>query len=246
MSSSIFPVVEIFGSTLAGEGALAGQPSHFLRLGLCDGAAGTGRSSWCTWCDSMQAVDPVNKKDWRYLTAREIEDEINALPSWCRTLTITGGNPVLHDLGELTTNLLFQRYTLWVETQGTRYAKWLDPLNVTVSPKPPSAGAHNARALDDFLKSRKRTSAVTALKVVVDPDNAADLAFARSIFETYRWPMPFVSVVTYPDDDQLLIIDRWRKVVDWVLSGWLGRDKAYAPTVLPQLHALLWLHEKGK
>ena len=45
-----FPVIEIFGPTIQGEGAEAGVPTHFVRLGGCDYR--------CSWCDTMYAVDP--------------------------------------------------------------------------------------------------------------------------------------------------------------------------------------------
>ena len=46
-----FPVIEIFGPTIQGEGAEAGLPTHFVRLGGCDYR--------CSWCDTMYAVDPA-------------------------------------------------------------------------------------------------------------------------------------------------------------------------------------------
>ena len=46
-----FPVIEIFGPTIQGEGAEAGLPTHFVRFGGCDYR--------CSWCDTMYAVDPA-------------------------------------------------------------------------------------------------------------------------------------------------------------------------------------------
>ena len=48
---STFPVVEIFGPTVQGEGPDAGVPAYFVRFGGCDFR--------CSWCDSMHAVDPA-------------------------------------------------------------------------------------------------------------------------------------------------------------------------------------------
>ena len=49
------PVVEIFGPTIQGEGAEAGIPTHFVRVGGCDFR--------CSWCDTMYAVDPEIVRD---------------------------------------------------------------------------------------------------------------------------------------------------------------------------------------
>ena len=45
-----FPVVEIFGPVLQGEGRMIGAQTLFVRLGLCDFR--------CQWCDSLYAVTP--------------------------------------------------------------------------------------------------------------------------------------------------------------------------------------------
>jgi 7-carboxy-7-deazaguanine synthase len=45
-----YPVVEVFGPTIQGEGALAGLPTLFVRFGGCDYR--------CSWCDSLLAVLP--------------------------------------------------------------------------------------------------------------------------------------------------------------------------------------------
>src|SRR4051794_6252753 len=50
-----YPVIEIFGPTIQGEGALAGAPTMFVRFGGCDYR--------CSWCDSMYAVDPAQVRE---------------------------------------------------------------------------------------------------------------------------------------------------------------------------------------
>jgi hypothetical protein len=57
-----YPVVEVFGPTIQGEGAMAGLPTYFVRLGGCD---------WrCAWCDSMHAVDPAQVGAVAYILSR--------------------------------------------------------------------------------------------------------------------------------------------------------------------------------
>lgn len=241
------PVVELFGPTIQGEGAMAGRASHFIRFGFCDGARGTGRQSWCSWCDSMEAVDPTYKNNWRYMTPEQIVADVDRLPGAVKMVTLTGGNPALHDLGPLVDLLWTAGYSCWVETQGTVYPIWLDRVRVTVSPKPPSAGGHDPDRLAVFMENRRvATIHPTALKVVVDPDNRDDCRFAESMFtprRLYPWASSFLSVVTYPDDDELILIDRWRRATEWFLDSPLAGTGV---VLLPQLHALLWLHQKGR
>ena len=121
VSTGKFPVVELFGPTIQGEGALAGQVSFFLRTGFC--------SYKCLWCDSMHAVDPKQvKKNASYMTAREIFEALVLISSlgerskrdkhrpW---VTLTGGDPVLWDQTELVSLLYFGGFRVAVETQGS-------------------------------------------------------------------------------------------------------------------------------
>lgn len=247
-----FPVVEIFGPTIQGEGACAGLRSHFVRFGYCDGLP-TGH---CRWCDSMHAVDPKLADSWERITAEQIVERVKALSPHCRTVTLSGGNPLLYDLTELVQMLQHDGYTVWVETQGTIYRPWVRDCHVTISPKPPSAGASDLDRLDAFIAARYRdlfeepgpgSDCRTALKIPVDPgfDDGADLEFARSIFTQYAhdvavWLEPYLSIVTYPSDEPQDVLLRWEQTIEWL-------KQADIPDVacLPQLHVLLWGHERG-
>src|SRR3954453_18768223 len=89
-----FPVIEVFGPTIQGEGAEAGLPTHFVRFGGCDYR--------CSWCDTMYAVDPATvRATARPSSTNQIVDELSTLggaPEW---VTLSGGNPALHHLGPL-------------------------------------------------------------------------------------------------------------------------------------------------
>src|SRR5687767_3136340 len=127
------PVVEIFGPTLQGEGALAGVPTHFIRMGGCDYA--------CSWCDSSHAVLPEEVRKAEKITVQEMLERIDRLPGAPMWLTISGGNPVLHELTDLVDKLHDRGYKVAVETQGTIFKPWLVNVDrLTVSPKPPSSG----------------------------------------------------------------------------------------------------------
>lgn len=49
MTSKTWPVVELFGSTIQGEGVDQGVVTHFVRFGGCD-----FRCSWCLETPPMQ------------------------------------------------------------------------------------------------------------------------------------------------------------------------------------------------
>lgn len=237
------PVVEVFGPTLQGEGAHAGLRTMFIRFGYCDGA---GKGGWCTWCDSMFAVDPKNKDKWEWLWPAEIMERLRAASKYCMRVTLSGGNPAVHDLGELINHLRTSAYTINVETQGTIWQDWLGRCHtVTVSPKPPSAGsACDLERLDSFmteLQHRRISTAYPIMKIVVDPMKS-DLQFARCIFDRYPWVSDkYISVITHPDDTPETILQRYRVLADRVIHDETLGDIG----VLPQLHCLLWGHSRG-
>src|SRR3954449_7996150 len=81
-----FPVIEIFGPTIQGEGAEAGLPTHFVRLGGCDYR--------CAWCDTMYAVDPATvRAASERLAAAEVVERLRGLDGHPEWVTISGGNP---------------------------------------------------------------------------------------------------------------------------------------------------------
>src|SRR4051812_37910168 len=144
-----YPVVEIFGPTIQGEGAEAGLATHFLRVGGCDYR--------CSWCDTMYAVDPATvRAHARKLTTTQIVDEIENLAGAPEWVTISGGNPALHELGQVVDELHASGYRVSVETQGSRWRDWLASVDrLTISPKPPSSemaspahGAQFSRFMD--------------------------------------------------------------------------------------------------
>lgn len=140
------PIMEIFGPTLQGEGAMIGVRTSFIRFGLCDYK--------CVMCDSMHAVDPVRvNANANWLTQEETAHQLLAvhIPNpaegfICDWVTFSGGNPCIHDLNELILrirgfDILGGRMKIAVETQGTLLPSWLHMCDViTVSPKSPGMG----------------------------------------------------------------------------------------------------------
>lgn len=132
------PLMEIFGPTIQGEGAVIGQQTYFLRFGLCDYK--------CEMCDSMHAVDPDRvSANAEWLTQNEILtkflEHVNATPHSTDWVTLSGGNPAIHDLTWLTEELVDRAFRIAIETQGTFCPDWLRHCEVvTVSPKGPGMG----------------------------------------------------------------------------------------------------------
>jgi 7-carboxy-7-deazaguanine synthase len=133
------PVIEVFGATIQGEGAEAGMPTHFVRLGGCDYR--------CTWCDTMYAVDPaLVRANAEGLSVDEILGRVADLEGRPRWVTVSGGNPALHELADLVDGLHDAGFLVAAETQGSVWRPWLASLDrLTISPKPPSSGMATER-----------------------------------------------------------------------------------------------------
>jgi 7-carboxy-7-deazaguanine synthase len=241
-----FPVVEVFGPTVQGEGPLAGLPTNFIRFGYCDYR--------CSWCDSMYAVDPrLVRAEARRLTSASIVDELDSLdagPSW---VTLSGGNPAVHDLDRLVRDLHAHPWWIAVETQGSVWRDWLaDVEMLVVSPKPPSSGMATRGRVDrtaEFLDvaEARVDQARRALKIVVF--NEDDYVWARNLFAERPWPLSFLSVGTDQNLAHLPYLDAVTAIADrmaWLYER-LARDDRMQPYVraLPQLHVLAWGTKRG-
>lgn len=130
-----WPVIEVFGPTVQGEGVDQGVAAHFVRFGGCDFK--------CDWCDTPYAVLPAEvRKNATRMDANRILAELDRLALDADTpwIVLTGGNPALHDLSSLVEALHEEGYLVAVETQGSKWREWMANLDrVCVSPKPPSA-----------------------------------------------------------------------------------------------------------
>lgn len=118
-SGHLLPIMEHF-YTLQGEGAYTGKPAYFIRLGGCDVG--------CHWCDVKESWDPSIHP---LHDALEIAD---TAASYCKTIVLTGGEPLMWNLVPLTTRLKQQGCTIHIETSGaypmSGYLDW-----ITLSPK---------------------------------------------------------------------------------------------------------------
>ena len=174
------PLMEVFGPTIQGEGFVIGQQTYFLRFGLCDYK--------CKMCDSWHAVDGHSvSENAEWLTQSEIFDKLHSLRSGSLAfstdwVTLSGGNPCIHDLYHLCSLLQRKNWQIAVETQGTFAPGWLHTCDVvTVSPKTPGMG--EAFELEKYMYFLRKLRGHRGLNIKIVVFNQADLEFARRVFE---------------------------------------------------------------
>lgn len=226
------PISEIFGPTLQGEGALIGTPTVFVRTGACDYR--------CRWCDTLYAVLPEHKHEWIPMDAGQIIAKVLELSQDSPILvTISGGNPALHDLEELIRLGHERGLSFALETQASKAKAWFAGLDyLTLSPKGPSSGMETDWDAVGQCIAQAGTQTRTNLKIVVFDE--ADYAFAREAHA--RFPqVPFsLQCGTEAGADAAQI----REKTEWLLSR-VARDGWFDVVILPQLHVLLWGNKRG-
>jgi 7-carboxy-7-deazaguanine synthase len=115
MSESVLsrlPLMESF-YTIQGEGVYTGHAAFFLRLGGCDVG--------CVWCDVKDSWDAEKHP------LAVISDMIKpAIDAAAPIVVVTGGEPAMHDLTELTSEIRQQGMRAHIETSGAHplTGKW--------------------------------------------------------------------------------------------------------------------------
>ena len=102
-TGEMLPVMEHF-YTLQGEGAHTGKAAYFIRLGGCDVG--------CHWCDVKESWDPNLHP---LMNAEEIAE---TAAKFCKTIVLTGGEPLMWNLTILTKKLKELGCTIHIETSG--------------------------------------------------------------------------------------------------------------------------------
>jgi 7-carboxy-7-deazaguanine synthase len=139
-SMATYPIMEHF-HTIQGEGLHSGKSAYFIRTGGCDVK--------CWWCDVKDSWDEsIHPR----VTVKELVNRaLNSNPAF---VVITGGEPLLHDLGPLTREIHQVGLKIHIETSGSSaFSGDIDW--VTLSPK------RFKKPLDEIY------SLVNELKVVV-------------------------------------------------------------------------------
>jgi organic radical activating enzyme len=103
------PVMEHF-FTLQGEGYHSGRAAYFIRLAGCDVG--------CVWCDVKESwtISPS-----QYLTLDQLLEALSEAAT--DFVVITGGEPTMHDLTDLTSVLNKNGFEIAIETAGVHPLK---------------------------------------------------------------------------------------------------------------------------
>jgi 7-carboxy-7-deazaguanine synthase len=99
------PIMEHF-YTIQGEGFYQGSAAYFIRLSGCDVG--------CVWCDVKESWDATKHQLHSINTLCDIIKNTNA-----KIVVVTGGEPLMHNLNELTSALQAQGLQTNIETSGS-------------------------------------------------------------------------------------------------------------------------------
>ena len=135
--ATTLPLMEDF-YTIQGEGFHQGRAAYFIRLAGCDVG--------CVWCDVKDSWDVTRHPQTEITT---IIDRIKLTPA--EIVVVTGGEPLMHKLDELTKQLKDAGYKTHIETSGA----W--PLSgdwdwICLSPKKFKAPLENLPSAANELK----------------------------------------------------------------------------------------------
>jgi organic radical activating enzyme len=92
--------------TVQGEGAFAGAPAYFIRLAGCDVG--------CVWCDVKESWDAEKHP---MVAGADLVQAV--VESGAKICVITGGEPLMHQLDDLTRGLQAAGIRTHLETSGT-------------------------------------------------------------------------------------------------------------------------------
>jgi len=239
---SKIPVIEMFGPTIQGEGAVIGVKTMFVRTYGCDYR--------CGWCDSAFTWDGSAKDKIRMLAADDIISGLTALAGDnFNCVTISGGNPALIGEGmmELIVKLQARGIKVAIETQGSRWQEWLGRVDMlTISPKPPSSGMGTDWTILDRIMNNMKGSSVSSYSLKVVVFNDEDYEYARMVHERYAevpfYLQPGNENVTEEGDISARLLGH----LEWLFNKVIADPRMNGARVLPQLHALIWHNKRGK
>ena len=222
MSEPKFPVHEIFGPTLQGEGIHIGRVTTFIRFAGCD--------TRCDWCDTKEAWN-VNVA--KQMTVKDILYDIDTHMKTGQDLVVlTGGNPALYDLTELVKGLQRMGLAVHVETQGTLFPDWLHKVDfISFSPKiHENGGVTGPSKIPQMVEILD--NAWGQLKFIIG--DRTEYRFAKKVAELY----PDTPMVFQSKHSKGIAVNEG---MFW-LANLVCKDPGIPPNVryLPQLHKVIW------
>jgi len=205
-------ICEIFKS-IQGEGLTMGVPTVFVRA--------VGCNLRCSWCDTMYSMTGGSE-----MTIQEIMEKVGD----CRTVCITGGEPMLQkDIYELFDALIAADKKVVLETNGSVDLKDVpadDHIMISMDIKCLSSGMSD-KMLDSNIPLLTMKD---QLKFVIKDQK--DLDFAIDYIRTRK---PETNVIFGPVGGT----DKLEWLVDEVLKN------NVEARVLPQLHKIIWGDKRG-
>ncbi len=239
-----FPVSEIFGPTIQGEGVDTGVLCSFVRFALCEYS--------CSWCDSRYTWDNPAYLD---MSAEHIWEHLcdqygrGFKPPY---VVLTGGNPALQKNMLDLMRLSGHGKTKWaVETQGSVYQKWIsDCDSIVLSPKLESAKqVQTPETLATFLSNMDRDVRRDKVSIKCVAFSSADLDeilkgyFLVGLdFDVQNF---VIGVGTLASDMTEHIMSRYLMLT----AAMFERKNQFASfpmvRITPQNHVLLWGHARG-
>lgn len=244
----MYPINEIYGPVIQGEGPQVGTRTFFVRFAGCDYD--------CSWCDTKYAVSP-KYPGWSktMMSAEEIIDKLTDIGAdagdW---ITLSGGNPALFVDRDLAISLTDADYMLAMETQGSVKLKpWVPAYiaSLVVSPKPPSSGMSdrlNLATLSALLTEERYPHQITALKYVIF--GTQDLWWVREIdpliqgvefADIQRFLQPGTDIEVSPMEIRDAILNK----LDWLIAEAKTDPYFNKFRILAQQHALLYGLKRG-
>lgn len=210
----MIPIVEIFKS-IEGEGIRSGRICTFVRVAGCN--------LRCSYCDTTYSFS-VN--DATQMTLQQIVEQVDNLD--CKTVTITGGEPLLYnEVTELINCLLAKGYNINVETNGSIDISLIkrrptDKLMFTIDWKSPSSKMDSKMKAINFQKALPRD----VFKFVVgDKNDLIQMAYVLKQHKT------LAHIYVSPVFGKIQLVD----IVDF-----LKTNKLHNITLQVQLHKLIW------
>jgi 7-carboxy-7-deazaguanine synthase len=234
-----YPLSEVFGPTIQGEGPHTGRRCFFVRLGTCN--------LHCSWCDT-----PFTWDDRRYdiakenppATAEEIHDRLEACGARNGDIVVlSGGEPLIqhHRLAALFDK---GRYVWHVETNGTISPPlwWAERVaHTTLSPKIAQDDDPIQRRLPE--KSLRRWVLLTQLH----PDRIAWKFVCRDIHDL-RTVQALTMLTLQVDPGSVWIMPEGTNATDVLNTQRALADATIAAgfNLTTRLHTLVWGEERGR